>query len=123
MIFGLSSAATPVSNGLDLFGERVIHDPARLFKFIKEDHGLEPPKKKSLMEMLHSPEAVDHLLAGAAGAAIAHAAASYAKVSKPGRVLLSLAGFGLGNIMYNTLSEKKFTDYDPKSGVSTVKKY
>ena len=123
MRFSASSAATPVSNGINLFGEDVIHDPLRLFKFIKEDHGLEAPKKKSLMEMLHSPEAVDHLLVGAAGAALAHAAASYAKVSKPGRVLLSLAGFGLGNIMYDTLKSKKFTDYDPKTGVSTVKKY
>ena len=121
--FGLSSAATPVSNGLNLFGEDVLQHPSKIFKFIKEDQGLDDHKKKNLFHMLNSPEAADQLLAGAAGAALAHAAASYAKVSKPGRLLLSLAGFGLGNIMYSTLQERKFTDYDPRTGISTVKKY
>jgi hypothetical protein len=122
-IFGLSSAATPVANGLNLFGDDVLQHPSKIFKFIKEDHGLPDQKKKSLMHMLNSPEAFDQLLAGAAGAAIAHTAASYSKISRPGRLLLSLAGFGLGNIMYSTLQERKFTDYDPKTGISTVKKY
>jgi len=42
-------------------------------------------------------------------------------MSKPARTLLSLAGFGLGNIIYSTLHERKFTEYDPKTGLSKIK--
>jgi hypothetical protein len=44
-------------------------------------------------------------------------------MSKPARTLLSLAGFGIGNMIYNSLNDKKFTTFDPHTGVSKVKLY
>ena len=94
--------------------------PATLLTLLKQDKNLPEHKKKSLLAALSSPEAMDHLLAGLAGAALARAAANYAKLSKPARTLLSLAGFGLGNIMYNHLNERKHTAYDPRTGKSRI---
>jgi hypothetical protein len=42
-------------------------------------------------------------------------------MSKPSRILLSLAGYGIGNIIYNALLERKFTDYNPHTAVATIK--
>jgi hypothetical protein len=93
-----------------------------LFKhLIKGDHSLAEHKKKSLLTMLNSPEAFDHLMAGAAGALITKAATNYINMSKPAQTLLSLAGFGLGNIIYNSLQNQKFSTYDTSTGMSKIK--
>ena len=93
---------------------------ATLMRLIKQDKGLPEHKKKSILEMLASPEAFDHLLAGAAGFAIARAVSKYSELSAPARTLLSLAGFGLGNIMYNHLNQRKHTTFDPATGKSKI---
>ena len=97
------------------------HLEPQMFKhLVAHDHGLELRKKNSLLTVLDSPEWVDHLLVGAAGAAISKAASSYLGMSKPAQTLMSLAGFGLGNIIYNHLHENKHTSYDPESGRSII---
>lgn len=107
--------------GLKMTGFDVIDNPAGLLKLVRQDHGLAQPKKEHLLTMLNSPEAFDHIMVGLTGMMIAKAAGSYAQLSKPARTLLSLAGFGIGNIIYNTLQERKFTTYDPKTGISRIK--
>lgn len=87
---------------------------------VMHDHGLDLQKKNSLLTMLNSPEWVDHLVVGAAGAALSKATASYLGMSKPAQTLMSLAGFGLGNIMYNQFKENKYTSYDPDTGLSKI---
>lgn len=94
--------------------------PSTILTLLKQDKHLPEHKKKSLFEVLNSPEAVDHVLVGAVGMALARSAAHYAKLSKPARTLLSLAGFGLGNIMYNHLTERKHTTFDPHTGKSRI---
>jgi hypothetical protein len=122
-----SSATDPYSltdstYGLKLTGPGIIDIyPGILKKYVVQDHGLDHSKRNSLLTFLNTPEAFDHLLAGAAGAAIAKAASSYANLSKPAQTLLSLAGFGLGNIIYNSLAEQKFATYDPETGKSKIK--
>jgi len=115
------SVSDPGQYGVKMTGLGMIDNPSSILKLVKHDHGLPEHKKKSLMSMLNSPEAFDHLLAGAAGFAVARAISSYSEMSKPARTLLSLAGFGIGNIIYNTLHERKFTDYDPHTGIIKVK--
>jgi hypothetical protein len=96
-------------------------DPATIFAhYIHQDHGLDQNKKQSLLTMLNSPEAMDHLLAGAAGAVLAKTVASYAEMSKPAQVLMSLAGFGLGNVVYNAFQENKFSSYDKDTAKSRI---
>ena len=94
--------------------------PSTILRLVEQDHSLNKPKKQSLLTMLNSPEAFDHVLAGAAGMVITRAAAKYADLSKPARTLLSLAGFGIGNIIYNHLNERKHTTYDPHTGKSRI---
>lgn len=98
-----------------------LRDPRKILQYIKQDHGLEQPKKKSLMTMLNSPEAFDHVFVGVTGMAVAKAVANYSNMSKPAQTLLSLAGFGIGNIIYNTLNENKFTSYDKHTGIVKIK--
>jgi hypothetical protein len=115
------SASEPSPFGIKLFGPDIINNPASIIKLVKHDHGISEHKKDSIFTVLNSPEAFDHIMSGTAGAVIAHMAGSYSTMSKPARTLLSLAGFGLGNIIYSTLHERKFTEYDPKTGLSKIK--
>lgn len=92
-----------------------------LAKMIAQDHGLDLGKKQSLLAMLNSPEALDNLLVGAVGFAVVHALTSYRKMSPTARTLLSLAGFGIGTIMYNIIKERKFTSFDQATGKARIK--
>jgi len=70
--------------------------------------------------MLNSPDVMDHMLSGFAGAAVAHVVGKYTELSPPARTLLSLAGFGIGNILYNVMHTRKHTEYDEETGVSKI---
>ena len=96
--------------------------PSVLKKLVHNDLGLAPHQKKSLFTVVNSPEVVEHMLAGTAGAALAVTISKYMDTSKTTRALLGLAGFGIGNILYNTLQERKFTEYDPDTGIVTLKR-
>jgi hypothetical protein len=109
------------AHGRPMFGLDVLSDPVLLTKFIRQDHGLDGRKKQSLLTMLDSPEWFDHLVVGAAGAALAKTVASYAELSPPAQTLMSLAGFGVGNIIYNTYHTKKFTSYNQDTGKVRIK--
>jgi hypothetical protein len=50
-----------------------------------------------------------------------HTLASYKKMSPTARTLLSLAGFGIGTIMYNIIKERKFTSFDQATGKVKIK--
>ena len=117
----VSSLSEVVPYGIRMSGPDIVSNPYTILKHIEQDHGLSRPKKQSLLTMLNSPQAMDHLLAGTAGAAISYAVSKYADLPKPARTLLSIAGFGVGNIIYNTLNENKFTSYDPATGEARIK--
>ena len=107
--------------GRRLSGFDIVDDPVKMLPgLVHQDHGMEPFKKQHLLTMLNSPEFFNHNLAGAAGVAITKALTSYTQMSKPARALLSLAGFGIGNIIYNTLHENKLTSYNPDTGISRI---
>jgi hypothetical protein len=115
------SASETLPYGKRMFGLDMVNDPTHIFHLVQQDHGLEKDKKRSLLHMLNSPEVFDHLLAGTAGVLIAKAISSYSDMSPPARTLLSLAGFGIGNIIYNNLNERKFTTYDHNTGIAKIR--
>ena len=88
---------------------------------IKHEAGLPKDHKASIFNILNTPEVFDNLMAGTAGAALTYAISKYADISPTARTLLSLAGFGIGGIIMNTLNSRKFTDYDPHTATSTIK--
>lgn len=94
---------------------------AILVKLISQDHGLEMSKKQNLLAMLNTPDALEYLFVGAMGAAIMRALSSYLKMSSSAKTLLSLAGFGIGNIMYNIIKERKFSSFDTETGKVKIK--
>lgn len=117
----MNNSAELFSSMTDVVGSGVaLNNPQAILRLVHQDHGLPEHKKRSLSEILNSPEAFDHIMVGVTGALIAKAAGHYAEISKPARTLLSLAGFGIGNILYNTLHERKFTEYNRDTGVSKI---
>jgi hypothetical protein len=117
-MFGITDIAP---GGVRMFGVDMLKDQASLLKMINQDKGLNMQKKNSLLTMLQSPEAFDNIMAGTAGFILTRMLSSYSNMSPTARTLLSLAGFGIGNILYNTLNERKFTEYDRNSGIATIK--
>jgi hypothetical protein len=80
-----------------------------------------PQDVHTLFNMFNKPEVLDTLLVGAAGVALTHAVTSFLNVPKPARTLLSLAGFGIGNIIYNAFNERKFTTLDESKASVKIK--
>lgn len=117
----LLEALMPGPYGINYGDPSVLHNSNKILHLVQQDHGLSSNKKKDLTAILNSPEAFDHILSGVVGMAVGRAIAHYSSMSKPARTLLSLAGFGIGNIIYNTLQDNKFSTYDKKTGISTLR--
>jgi len=92
-----------------------------LHNLVQKDHGLDKHQKHHLTTMLNSPEYVEHLLAGGTGTMLMHSIHHYSKLPRPVQTLLSLAGFGIGNIIYNEFHEDRFSEHHPHSGKSRIK--
>lgn len=102
-------------HGPSLTAENIKH-------LIRKDIGLDPQEKTSLMAMLNTPNALENLLAGAGGAAISLAIAKYAKMSATSQALMSLAGFGVGNIILNAVRpDSKHTQWNAERATNTIK--
>lgn len=79
-------------------------DLVELQRVIDSDHALKEAEKAELKERLNDKDAVLKSLSfGATGAATALLVGKYLKLSKTTQVLLSLAGFGIGRALYNSL--------------------
>lgn len=115
------SISGPGAGGIKMFGVDMVKDQAGLLKMINQDKGLNMQKKNSLLTMLQSPEAFDNVMAGTAGFILTRMLSSYSNMSPTARTLLSLAGFGMGNIIYNAVHERKYTEFDPATGRARIK--
>jgi len=95
--------------------------PEDLSHFIRNDQGLNPNQRNHVLQLLNTPDLGGHLLAGTAGAALALSVSKYKKMSGTSQVLMSLAGFGLGNIILNKLTPPpKHTAWDRNTGTLKV---
>lgn len=92
-----------------------------LMNAIQRDLGLPPEQKTQLLQILNSPHMAEQLIGGAAGGVLGLALARYKKMSGTAQALMSLAGFGLGNIIVNSLAQPgRFTQWNPQTGKSKV---
>lgn len=107
--------------GVRMHGPDILENPNSFRRLVEQDHGLPEIKKENVFKILNSPEAFDNILAGTAGYALARAASSFSELPKPAKTLLSLAGFGVGSIMYNAIKKRNFTTYDPDTGLMRIK--
>ena len=91
--------------------------PESILSLATNDSSLAPQEKSQLVEWLHKPDVAKHL-SGAAGAALGVVLAKYAKLGRTAQVLLGIAGYGAGRIVYNFLKHKQehrqFAPYNDK---------
>ena len=76
--------------------------PELLASFVSSDQGLNQQEKASLLDAIKRPE-IAKLLSGAAGAALGVVLAKYARLGRTAQILLGIAGYGAGRILYNYL--------------------
>jgi hypothetical protein len=92
-----------------------------LMQAIQRDLGLPQEQRSQLMHLLSSPNMAERLVGGAAGGALGLAVARYRKMSGTAQALMSLAGFGLGNIIVNSLAQPgRHTQWNPETGKSRI---
>jgi hypothetical protein len=117
-----TSIGDQFSNDLSyLIGPGPVVGPKDLAHLIRQDYGMPHESKINLLTMLNSPNMADQLIAGAGGAALGLAVARYKKLSGTAQTLMSLAGFGLGNIIMSSLTQPgKFTGWNPETAKNRV---
>lgn len=92
-----------------------------LMQAIQGDLGLPEGDRLNLLRMFNSPNLAEQLLGGVAGGALGWALAKYKKMSGPAQTLMSLAGFGMGNIIVNSLTQPgQFTQWNPDRATNRI---
>lgn len=104
-----------------LFGTGPVLEGKDLTHFIRSDYGMPQSSKMNLLTIMNSPNMAEQLIAGAGGAALGMAVARYKKMSGTAQALMSLAGFGLGNIIMNSLTQPgKFTSWNAETAKNRI---
>ena len=89
-------------------------NPNDLITLVKNDAGLSFEEKEALIDKLREPAYVEKLKQGSAGAALGYLLGRFAKLSRESQILLSMAGFGIGNYL-KTHEAGKPIKFNPKS--------
>ena len=76
-------------------------DTAAIRRAVENDQSLTGKQRNSLLEDLNNPAFVDELKSGSIGVALSLLLAKYMKLSPQSQLLLSIAGFGVGKIIYD----------------------
>lgn len=72
-----------------------------LRKAVNVDQGISGDKRSTVNNWLNDPEFVGELQTGAMGSAIAYLLSKYVNLSPKAQILMSLAGFGVGKLIYD----------------------
>ena len=117
------SANTISPHGVKMYGLDVLQNRSSvLTKLVNNDHGLEEHKKQSVLALLDNPNFLNSMLAGGAGVALTRAVTNYEKMSKPAQVLVTMAGFGLGKVVYELFHDpERFSSYNSNTGLTKIK--
>ncbi len=79
----------------------------QLLNAIKHDAGMDQASKEKLYKLINSNHSIiKNLLAGGAGAGLAELVGSYFKLTRTSQILLSTAGFGVGQIVLDMVNNK-----------------
>lgn len=107
--------------GVPYAGNGIIYSQSKILsKLVKQDHGIDNLKKNYLLAAFESPDVVESLFVGATGMIVANLIAKYTNMSTPAKTLLSLAGFGIGNTLYEMLKNKRYTSFNASTGTSKI---
>lgn len=78
-----------------------ILDPVTLRRIVTADQALSSSQRTETLNWLDDPAALQELRSGSIGAALSLLASKYLNLSSRNQLLLSIAGFGLGKIIYD----------------------
>lgn len=88
-------------------------DKIELINNIRQDRGISKEDRDMLMELTQNPNFFETLLKGIGGATLGYLIGKYLKLGKGTKILLSLAGFGIGAILIDKIKKKNdFVKYD-----------
>ena len=93
-----------------------------LMQLAQLDPGLSQSQLQQLSAAAEHPE-VKKLLSGAAGATIGVVASKYMQLGRTAQVLLALAGFGVGRLVYDLLSReesRQFSHYNDRMNLYEI---
>ncbi len=106
------SPTSLVNNSLS--GKNMSWPSAReLAAYVANDAGLSIEQRAGLLEQLKQPGFLSSVFAGVAGASLLLVISRYLKLSPAVQVLLSMAGYGIGNLLLNATSNNMLK-YDDK---------
>ncbi|CAK0773823.1 hypothetical protein CCP3SC5AM1_880016 [Gammaproteobacteria bacterium] len=88
-----------------------------LLGLIHYDAGLSPSEKAQLLEICQDKKSISKFLSGAAGATVSIAIAKYVNLSKAAQILLGVAGYGIGRLIYDQVTKhhKQFATYNDRT--------
>jgi hypothetical protein len=72
-------------------------------EYVANDPHVNPNEKESVLSFLNGPDPFGHLVAGGIGAGVANTITSFMKLNDTTKALITVAGFGLGSVLANTL--------------------
>lgn len=89
---------------------------------VAKDQGITGSQKDSVLQSLADPEFVGEIRSGAVGAALMYLITKYLKLSPQTQLLLSIAGFGIGKIIYDYKhNPSNFASYNSKLKMYEIK--
>lgn len=91
---------------------------------VSKDQGLSTPQRNEVLEALNDPNFLSSLKTGAISALLGGLLGKFMKLSGETRLLLSLAGFGIGKILYDFKQDqqgKNSSWYNPKMKMYELK--
>jgi uncharacterized membrane protein YeaQ/YmgE (transglycosylase-associated protein family) len=94
-------------------------DARQLAAVVEADPTLAPQEKAQLQAAVRNKEHLARILSGTAGAALAVALGKYMKLGTTSKILLGLAGYGIGKLLYQILAkqDRQFTTFNDKLNV------
>ena len=85
----------------------------RIREAVKMDQGIPGNQKTSVLSSLADPEFVAELRSGATGAGLMYLITKYLNLGQKTQLLVSIAGFGLGKMLYDYRHDpKNFSQYN-----------
>jgi prolipoprotein diacylglyceryltransferase len=97
-------------------------DLQELIRSIRADNTLSKEHKDTIEDKLREPTFFNKLIYGGFGAALASAIAKYLELSKKARILVTIAGYGVGRMILNQVEkEDKFVTFNPKTNLYEIK--
>lgn len=95
-----------------------IQKQRQLYQMITADPSLSSSQKQQLVAALTNGNLLDQVMSGAAGGGLGYILAKFMNMSRHTQMIMSLAGFGIGSVLYDKLQAGKkgatFKEYNPK---------